>query len=381
MRNGSSKNTVRRGMTLVELLVVLAIVMMIAAATIPRLRPDIDRARIREAACSIQLYLSSARTLAISTGRSCGVMIEPLAGEPGCSMSLTQIETPLPYGGDTTGSLATIVAAGVPSGGVANCNITLSFSGTPAAPSVALHPHDAIQVGYQGYTLLLSTTAVIPAGTASTFSAYMDVSHGETPAWLSQNVTGPYKIWRWPTKSAASALQLPSPAVIDLTWSGNDPVLAADPPTWSVPSTPTPVIIMFAADGKVDWISTYSGTTPTWGQQVVTPIYLLVGRRDEVANPRTWNSPSSPPSSWQAALTAIPQPPKTTSDPMNNVYDLNSLWVSINPATGLIVVTENCALPSTGATLNAAGVLTPMPSNNLQDSRYFARQSDAMGGK
>ena len=48
-------------MTLVELLVVVAIVVMLAAATIPRLKPNIDKARVREAARSIQLYLSSAR--------------------------------------------------------------------------------------------------------------------------------------------------------------------------------------------------------------------------------------------------------------------------------------------------------------------------------
>ena len=39
-----------RGITLVELLVVLTIILLLAAATIPRLRPDMDRARVREAA-------------------------------------------------------------------------------------------------------------------------------------------------------------------------------------------------------------------------------------------------------------------------------------------------------------------------------------------
>ena len=57
-------------MTLVELLVVVAIIMLLAAATIPRLRPEMDRSRVREAARSIQLYLSSARNQAIATGRS-----------------------------------------------------------------------------------------------------------------------------------------------------------------------------------------------------------------------------------------------------------------------------------------------------------------------
>ena len=96
------------GMTLVELLVVLVIILLVAAATIPRLQPEMDRSRIREAARSIQLYLSSARNQAIATGRPCGVMIERLPAQNGCSMSLTQVESPVPYGGDTITSLATV---------------------------------------------------------------------------------------------------------------------------------------------------------------------------------------------------------------------------------------------------------------------------------
>ncbi len=103
---GPNENAAPRGMTLVELLVVLAIIMMVAAATIPRLKPEMDRARVREAARSIQLYLSSARDQAMATGRSVGVQIERLPAENGCSMSLTQLETPPLYAGDFTNSVA-----------------------------------------------------------------------------------------------------------------------------------------------------------------------------------------------------------------------------------------------------------------------------------
>ena len=81
----------RRGMTLIELLVVLVIILLLAAATIPKIRPDIDRSRIRESARSLQLYLSTARNQALFTGRPCGVIIESAAhgnrllddGQPG----------------------------------------------------------------------------------------------------------------------------------------------------------------------------------------------------------------------------------------------------------------------------------------------------------
>ena len=193
-----------RGMTLIELLVVVAIVLLLAAATIPRLRPEIDRARVREAARSIQLYLSSARNLAMSSGRSCGVMIERLPGDNGCSMSLTQVETPLPYGGDVASATAT-VTPNAPAGGLAQCTITLS-----PPPSVPLYPGDQIQVGYQGFWITLDkrnpTNANGAISGGATLTGYVDTSHGETPAWMVQPITGPYKIIRWPNKSETDAL-------------------------------------------------------------------------------------------------------------------------------------------------------------------------------
>ena len=54
--SGRKDCPLRRAMTLVELLVVLTIVMLLAAATIPRLKPEMERSRVREAARAIQLY-------------------------------------------------------------------------------------------------------------------------------------------------------------------------------------------------------------------------------------------------------------------------------------------------------------------------------------
>ena len=238
-RANGMNSVLRTGMTLVELLVVMVIILIVAAATIPRLRPEIDRNRVREAARSIQLYLSSARTQAMVTGRSCGVMIERLSAEPGCSMQLTQVETPPTYGGDFSNSTGTVTSSSNPStsAGYANCVITLG-----SAPSVPLYTGDLIQFGYQGYWITLSQAKIRQGwvrndnfnsgnsssgtwpsaiNTGAQLKGEMDISHGETPPWnAGQSITGPYSIIRWPSKSAASPLQLPSPACIDLTLSG-----------------------------------------------------------------------------------------------------------------------------------------------------------------
>ncbi len=340
------------GMTLVELLVVLAIVLLLAAATIPRLKPEIDRSRIREAARSIQLYLSSARNQAIATGHSCGVQIERLAAENGCSMALTQVESPVRYGGDTLNSIATVAPSQGPISGYAYCKIALS-----SPPSVPLYPGDQIQIGYQGFWITLATQNTTNPSTGAITSSpligYVDITHGETPPWTIQQISGPYSIIRWPTKSVASPLQLPSPACIDLTWSGVDQVLPADPLTWPIANTP--VTIMFAPNGSVDQIYATVGGTYS-AKRATSAIYLLVGRRDEVINP----------------LDAT----NTTS----NIYDLTSLWVAINAQTGMIVVTDNaqCTPPPPAPPATYSGGST---ATTCLQTRQFARQSDAMGGK
>ena len=57
----------------------------------------------------------------------------------------------------------------------------------------------------------------------------------------SDRSSGPYKIIRWPTKSVAAALQLPSPACHrpDLVGHRSGP-LAGDQPTWPVSARPRP---------------------------------------------------------------------------------------------------------------------------------------------
>ncbi len=126
-----------------------------------------------------------------------------------------------------------------------------------------------------------------------------------------------------------------------------------------------PVTIMFAPTGSVDKI--YTSVTSSSGlimynqAQVTSPIYLLVGRRDEVVDPVD----------------------TAGTNASNNFNDFTSLWVAINANTGLVIVTDMAAT-GMGAPPTAAQYFptASQPSGSvLWQSRNFARQSDAMGGK
>ena len=180
----SGCNFRRRGMTLVELLVVLVIVLLLAAATIPRLKPEIDRSRVREAARSIQLYLSSARNQAMATGRLCGVMIERLAAENGCSMSLTQVETPCPTAEISLNSIGHgQAAANTPNNGL--CRIATLPSRRAAQRSAVSGRSDPDRLSrfldYLGYPEHDQSRNGRDHELAADLTGYVDTTHGETP--------------------------------------------------------------------------------------------------------------------------------------------------------------------------------------------------------
>lgn len=111
------KNKNRRGITLVELLVVITIMMILAAIVLPQLKFGTEGQKIRESARIVSTYLNAARNKAIETGRPCGVMFErideltidsnidgdPSTTEPDSSVASVQmslIQVPAPYVGD-----------------------------------------------------------------------------------------------------------------------------------------------------------------------------------------------------------------------------------------------------------------------------------------
>ena len=418
-------------MTLLELLVVVTILLIIAGATIPRLRPMMESQRTREASRAVHLYLSAARQLAMSEGRPCGVRFErlmspsatggaPTSIESRCSVTLSQVQVPVPYGGSSANSC---VKLQVNSG-----NLKAKVMVGDCSSLAGVRINDWVQLNGQGprYQILRAPTTSsdptlidfsalqkdpadtayypIDTGAASDTSDLglqpdpSSTSAGQQypwPTWTAPAFSPPvaFTILRQPAKTVAAPLQLPSPAAVDLTWSGPEfPPPPGPPPggMMTVPQYlasnllpkswgygPDPVTIMFSPNGGLAglYLDVWNpGLTPpkfvVQSQAITGTAFIMIGKRDSIV-PVVPPGPDTLPSS---------STDDTIGDP--NIDDTDSLLIAINPGTGLITTTD--LAPSTvvdNSSTDDQPTQEYKAFQKLYDMRSYGRQSDSMGGR
>jgi prepilin-type N-terminal cleavage/methylation domain-containing protein len=336
----------RRGVTLVEMLVVISIIVILTVASLKLITPGEER-RVREAARAVNVYISSARSRAIEIGRPCGVIFRRASGTnfPSAAMILDQCEVPPPYAGDTTGAVVQVqtISASPP---ILHIQITpTDFS------SGLIRPGDLMQLNNQGplytlnngdYSLDANNFINFTSGTYLTLSLSTNEMPLQTLPWPVGTWSAPvsFQILRQPdqVRSSASTLQLPAGAVVDLNYSSTGLALAStynsttrrytsntyflDDPTHPA------LMIIFSGNGAVE------GYYLNGKHSVSGPIFLLIGQ------------------------TKLIDPTSGGTDA--NGTDLSNIWVTINPQTGLVSTDEM-----------AAG----------SDPLKYARQSQSMGGR
>lgn len=99
----------KRGVTLVELLVVIGIMILLVAIAVPTLRPLTEGRKTREASRGVNVFFQAARSRAIKTGRPVGVMFDRLARHPQACTLLRQAEVPPPYSGNVEGAIVRVM--------------------------------------------------------------------------------------------------------------------------------------------------------------------------------------------------------------------------------------------------------------------------------
>ena len=165
-------------MTLVELLIVIALVTTLVTTAIPILSPGGDSRKLREASRNINAYFAGAQARAIETGRPFGVALHrssfetDRAEDDGVCQRLSYVEVPAPFSGLGESSVARI-GEEYDSGGVRRLKLqflTLNTSGPTATlppgyepallPGGLLRPGDTVEVGSHRWRLTSTPTGL-----------------------------------------------------------------------------------------------------------------------------------------------------------------------------------------------------------------------------
>ena len=300
---------VRRGMTLVELLVVVVILGLLGVAAAPAINSSSSKSRLREAASTVSSHITRAASQAVGRTAGYGAWLEPETS--GSSTSPTTMLRFCPGTVEASGS--------------ATLTIT-TLSATAAA--ISMSP------SYQA----LTGTSVVPAGTLLRITGmpydYTLINTG-TVAFI-----GPSAIGSWPRPSNAVTGTLPFVLQVPpMRTTGGKTVLGGNvcvdlpqstvgiysySPTVTPISNSGPLIITFDNVGRPKGIlcTGTNGAATLAATDPQTPLALLVGLRDQVG--------------------AQYQQTPTEDNPGTNWQRNDAWWVVVDPRSGSVFQVENC---------------------------------------
>ncbi len=396
------------GITLLELLIVMVILLMITAAAIPIIAPATRNRQMRESTRLVSSYLGAARARAVQTGRPAGVMIERFNGGA-FALQMSQIEVPPPYSGDVVNSKATVVAVMTPPSPETEARATATWPFVKwftATISAAEFNHklvrigDRIQFGGQGHIYTIYGPDE-PAGSEDGVadSATLEIAYVSNidftgkvvfpwenngpPSPLPVPQTTPYKIFRQPVRTITPPLVLPEGIVVDLSVSGvgSGRFNVVDYPN-TVPSVPVPTVtdpvafvpfdpqIIFSPSGRLEWVTRNDGVLahPT------DPVFLLMGRRELMSDVTATRTDKD---IVFQNLSAIPVPPDVQPPPAEN------FWVTIGYQSGLVTVSEVAPNFQDYQDLGGSAYTSQnqLVSAAISQARTFAKQSQSVGGR
>ncbi len=263
-----SRSNNRRGMTLVELLVVITILGLLAVTVLPNISNTGGRRKVREAARAVASFVTAGQSRALGSRGGGGVWIDPLPNmitsgsvSVGAAIDLSDADVGTPYSGDSTNSTVSISSLNAAS-------VTGTFVGGCNPPSTT---NNLIRI--QGSPSFFTLSSV----TGSTGVISLRSNAGQTvanTAWPPNAARLQYEIIGPPTRSPGNTLTLGDGVAIDLlhSWFGSSLQSAT-----VLGSGTTPFQILYDSAGRPQHLCC-NGVRLA----INDPIYLLVGSIESI---------------------------------------------------------------------------------------------------
>jgi prepilin-type N-terminal cleavage/methylation domain-containing protein len=311
----------RQAFTLVELLIVMAIMLLLAAVALPSVRTMLHGQKVTQASRMVQAHIEAARARAIASGSYVAVVLERQSNENHTTTRLSTGQVFPPYQGDITGATGVLSDTKGLNSTVADGyydQVMLDQLYASLVDSGVFGAGDFIQFGDRESLFVIESWSKVGATSVIQFANPPYVTRSGTNYALqepqlpaSTASTVPFRIFRKPTKSFVQATVLPRGTCVDLSVSGVGP---SGNEFFSLGALP--VMIVFDERGTIAYVT--DGTSAP--QRVSGIVHLLVGRTEQVS-------------------TVAPLSIKLESDPSSfnaNINDKDNSWVSINPYSGAV---------------------------------------------
>jgi prepilin-type N-terminal cleavage/methylation domain-containing protein len=346
------KATFRHAYTLTELLVVVAIVVILLAATLPVAKRVMDDSRTRDSARLLAGNFQMAKTMAARHNRPYGLWFElaPVLGQPATVRQCTQVflaEVPPPYAGSTTNARGIIrieqgqtIPEFNPLTGVDNNPADGYIDIDTAEKSVLLSLIDEgdtclVKFEFKGDWFHLIRGKATNAAYPDPQRLYASGSVSGTaipPAYNTPTSSGfHFQILRSPRR-VGNPIELIAGTCIDMEYCG----MGVEGGELALPLNR--VVVMFAPSGAVDGLildDTLMGSSGT--------LHFLVGQVEKM------NDPGGADADHPTNMIMF-DPDKS------NLSDVNSVWASVGRQSGQVVTSENLVPPVDRATLSPTTV-------------------------
>jgi prepilin-type N-terminal cleavage/methylation domain-containing protein len=376
----------RRGYTLVEMLIVVSIMIMLVAVTLPVAKKVMDGSQSREASRQLNAYFAMAKARALLTGRPCGIHFSfpnaPLGIDDYGALNLTApqlatywpvrqctelqlAETPAPY----AGSLVTAVGridSGTNRLELGGTLATVSSTGTEVDMLKSLLDSGEqflVRFNFKGDWFVCKYVV----GMSSSSLNYIGPLWTDTTMRPYSGPGVPFEILRSP-RPAGNPLTLPTGTCVDMTYSGigtSSRGFLFPPHNTEVQNVLTGLTVLLDPNGGVQSIYV---DTKTQRRIFLGPpagsLHFLVGKTEKA--PLNSNLTVSGPNSY-ANLDE------------SNLADPTALWVVVSRGTGQVTTTEN--MPSM---TQATALASPNPvtlAHYLRVAREAATTGEHMTGR